>query len=56
MAKLTNYQLRALNELSYRSMNVAKSNIKTLKNKKNKRALNKALNKSRKNRRNNNKV
>lgn len=42
--KLTDYQKRALSELSYRSVNVVKSNLKTLKNKKNRKALAKALN------------
>ncbi len=42
--KLKDYQLRALSELSYRSLNTVKSNLKTLKNKKDKRVLTKALN------------
>jgi hypothetical protein len=42
--KLKDYQLRALSELSTRSLNTVKSNLKTLKNKKNKRMLTKALN------------
>ncbi len=42
--KLKDYQLRALSELSYRSLNTVKSNLKTLKNKKDKQALSKALN------------
>ncbi len=42
--KLKNYQLRALSELSYRSLNTVKSNLKTLKNKQNRKALTKALN------------
>ncbi len=53
MAKLTNYQLRALNELSHRSLNVAKSNIKRLNSKKNKKVLNKALKKTMRNTRKN---
>ena len=48
--QLTEYEMRALNELSHRSLNVAKSNIKSLKNKKNKKVLAKAYNKTRKNR------
>lgn len=42
----TEYQLRALSELSYRSPNVAKSNVKHLQNKQDKKMLAKLLNKS----------
>lgn len=48
-AKLTNYQLRALNELSTRSLNTIKSNLKVLNDKKNKKVLSKALNMTRRN-------
>jgi hypothetical protein len=41
VSKLTNYQLRALNELSHRSPNLAKMNVQTLKNKKNRNVLTK---------------
>ena len=44
--KLKEYQLRALSELSYRSPKVVKSNLKLLTNTKNRRALQKALNKT----------
>jgi hypothetical protein len=45
---LTNYNKRALSFLSERSVNVAKSNLKLLNSKRNKRMLSKALNTTRK--------
>ena len=52
-AKLRNYQLRALNELSSRSLKTIESNLKLLNNKKNKSVLRKALNITKRNRKNN---
>ena len=51
-AKLTNYQLRALNELSTRSLNTIQSNLKVLNDKKNKKILSKALNITKRNKKN----
>jgi hypothetical protein len=42
--RLANENLRALSELSYRSLNTVKLNLKTMKNKKNRQTLRKALN------------
>ena len=44
--RVKEYELRALSELSYRSPNVAKSNVKHLQNKQDKKMLAKLLNKS----------
>jgi hypothetical protein len=44
--KLTEYELRALSELSYRSPKVVAMNLKVLKSKKNRKNLTQALNKS----------